>query len=164
MPGTVCTACRRSGQMCDFSRAPQKRGPSKGSVGGLVGTAISADNGVNGRYIKDLAERVNYLEFRTGGPAEMSYSPIVQEQPGPYAPSPSEIASRKRPFESLEEPERYDDAYRTLQDFASRPQRPPPDAQVREQLSGGGPSQNLGGHAPLGSMSATVDNEKWINM
>ena len=28
--GSQCVSCRRNNQMCEFSREPQKRGPSKG--------------------------------------------------------------------------------------------------------------------------------------
>ncbi|KAL2049813.1 hypothetical protein ABVK25_009908 [Lepraria finkii] len=89
-PGTQCSACRRSGQVCDFSRAPQKRGPSKG-------------------YIKELAERVNLLEYNRNWsgttPPEMHYAPIIQEQPGDYPqPPPNDYGSRKRTYDIVEGP------------------------------------------------------------
>ena len=31
-PGVQCSACKRADLVCDFRRAPQKRGPSKGYV------------------------------------------------------------------------------------------------------------------------------------
>ncbi|KLU92174.1 hypothetical protein MAPG_11120 [Magnaporthiopsis poae ATCC 64411] len=50
-PGEVaCTNCRRAQSPCEFSRIPQKRGPSKG-------------------YIKDLAQRIISIEGRLGNQA-----------------------------------------------------------------------------------------------
>ncbi|KAK8203446.1 hypothetical protein BKA81DRAFT_94513 [Phyllosticta paracitricarpa] len=40
----ACTSCKRTGARCQFSRQPQKRGPSKG-------------------YIKELADRLSRLEY-----------------------------------------------------------------------------------------------------
>lgn len=42
-PNASCTSCKRMATVCQFSRVPMKRGPSKG-------------------YIKELADRLNHLE------------------------------------------------------------------------------------------------------
>lgn len=69
-PGIQCSACKRADQVCDFRRAPQKRGPSKG-------------------YIKELAERVNRLENSGATPPDMQYAPVIHDPSGPgsaYSP------------------------------------------------------------------------------
>ncbi|KAF2670384.1 hypothetical protein BT63DRAFT_237006 [Microthyrium microscopicum] len=51
----ACTACKKASMICQFSRTPQKRGPSKG-------------------YIKELADRVSSLEgaLKYGGTDSLS--------------------------------------------------------------------------------------------
>ncbi|KAF2429349.1 hypothetical protein EJ08DRAFT_735111 [Tothia fuscella] len=84
-----CTACKKSNLVCQFSRTPQKRGPSKG-------------------YIKELADRVTTLERerralgaddtpQPSGPGlnqdEMTF--LAGVEAGPYSPAPT-TAGQKR--------------------------------------------------------------------
>ncbi|KAL4769511.1 hypothetical protein BDW60DRAFT_194499 [Aspergillus nidulans var. acristatus] len=64
----TCSNCRRLGVVCQFSRVPMKRGPSKG-------------------YIKELAERLHTLESQMQPAmvhADMPYQPM-NEAPSPRA-------------------------------------------------------------------------------
>ncbi|KAL5046903.1 hypothetical protein BDW71DRAFT_181381 [Aspergillus fruticulosus] len=83
----TCSNCRRLGVVCQFSRVPMKRGPSKG-------------------YIKELAERLHTLESQMQ-PAmvhpDMPYQPM-NEAPSPRAyqdfssPMDTGTLSRKRTY------------------------------------------------------------------
>lgn len=61
----TCSNCRRLGVVCQFSRVPMKRGPSKG-------------------YIKELAERLHTLESQIQTPIvqpDMQYQPMNEASP-----------------------------------------------------------------------------------
>ncbi|OIW24817.1 hypothetical protein CONLIGDRAFT_69375 [Coniochaeta ligniaria NRRL 30616] len=77
-----CSNCRRSSSPCLFSRIPQKRGPSKG-------------------YIKELADRINSIEGKLGGGADLLESVSRRESAEAFS-SPLPIDNgRKRPFSSI---------------------------------------------------------------
>lgn len=90
-PGEVaCTNCRRAQSACEFSRIPQKRGPSKG-------------------YIKDLAQRIISIEGRLGNQAltgeltEQLASAPRRESSDTLSPSASAALNEnaKRSFSSM---------------------------------------------------------------
>lgn len=62
-PHPICTSCRRTNALCQFSRTPMKRGPSKG-------------------YIKELADKINTLESRLGPPAFGNQAPPQHMEQG----------------------------------------------------------------------------------
>lgn len=104
---------------CDFTRAPQKRGPSKGYLSDKdalpFGTVLLI---LCGRYIKELAERVHQLEYKTGAaPPELQYQPMIHEEASSaYAgPSPNEFGTRKRTYDAFDGPSPYDNTYNSLQ-------------------------------------------------
>ncbi|KAJ9667345.1 Glucose-responsive transcription factor [Coniosporium apollinis] len=96
----ACTSCKRTGAVCQFSRQPMKRGPSKG-------------------YIKELAERVARIEaierqqqaqagFDHGQQADLQFMHGLSEQSlsglAGYSPLPAPfMSSRKRSFSTAED-------------------------------------------------------------
>lgn len=77
-----CSNCRRSSSTCAFSRVPQKRGPSKG-------------------YIKELADRINSIEGKLHGGADL-LEVVPQRQSAEAFISPLQMDDgRKRPFSSI---------------------------------------------------------------
>ncbi|EON68598.1 hypothetical protein W97_07856 [Coniosporium apollinis CBS 100218] len=96
----ACTSCKRTGAVCQFSRQPMKRGPSKG-------------------YIKELAERVARIEaierqqqaqagFDPGQQADLQFMHGLSEQSlsglAGYSPPPAPfMSSRKRSFSTAED-------------------------------------------------------------
>ncbi|KAL9639143.1 MAG: hypothetical protein Q9164_001108 [Protoblastenia rupestris] len=104
-PGVQCANCKRASTTCEFSRQPQKRGPSKG-------------------YIKELAERVSRLEYPGATSPDMQYAPMSHglpqaEQPtySPHvefnAPNP-----RKRTHSVAEGPQQYIQGQDQLQEYS----------------------------------------------
>ncbi|KAK5946854.1 hypothetical protein PMZ80_000998 [Knufia obscura] len=76
----TCSNCVKSGQTCDYSRVPQKRGPSKG-------------------YIKELSERVQQVEGQLALQHPAGYRGSFDGQPGAYgdpAYSPDEDPNLRR--------------------------------------------------------------------
>ncbi|KAJ6161206.1 hypothetical protein N7470_004602 [Penicillium chermesinum] len=85
----TCSNCRRLGAVCQFSRVPMKRGPSKG-------------------YIKELAERLHTLESQMQpgiGQPDVQYQ-SMNDLPRTYqdfeSPVESGSATRKRTFSVFE--------------------------------------------------------------
>ncbi|KAJ5105625.1 hypothetical protein NUU61_002972 [Penicillium alfredii] len=89
-----CTNCRRLGVVCQFSRVPMKRGPSKG-------------------YIKELAERLHTLESQMHPPmvqADVPYQGMnevslprgYQDFTSPVDSGPVNSANRKRTYSVFE--------------------------------------------------------------
>ncbi len=115
-------------------------------------------------YIKELAERVNFLEYKTGAaPPDIQYQPMVQEQPRGYTPQ-NEYGNRKRPYGSFDGPAPYDNTYNSLQaapiEFNPRHQSAHPDTPATaEQLVGGFPASP---QSQQRNMNATVVNEEWV--
>lgn len=87
----------------------------------------------NNRYIKELAERVNNLEYRTGAAApEPQFSSMAAEQS--YLPA-IDPAGRKRPYDSSGGSDYYDHTYNQLSDSIPRHERAQPDTSIREPSS-----------------------------
>lgn len=100
-PGIQCSACKRADQVCDFRRAPQKRGPSKG-------------------YIKELAERVNRLENSGVVTPEVQYAPVNHDASGPGSVySPPLDYTRQRNQGMIVGPHTFEPGHQELQDFTS---------------------------------------------
>lgn len=116
------------------------------------------------RYIKELAERVNFLEYKTGAaPPEIQYQPMVHEQPRGYTP-PSDYGNRKRAYGSFDGPAPYDTTFNSLQaapiEFNPRHQSTLPETPaITEQIIGGLSSSP---QSQQRNMNATVVNEKWV--
>ncbi|KAL6714307.1 Glucose-responsive transcription factor [Lecanora helva] len=150
-PGTTCSSCRRAGATCDFSRAPQKRGPSKG-------------------YIKELAERVNNLEYRTGtapsvtpGSSEFHFNSMNLEQNANYLTA-DDPQSRKRPLDSFGTPPGYyDNTQNSLQDFAPRQERTNSDIAVRPDFEVTASQLTRGAQSQSANMNATETYADQIN-
>ena len=121
----------------------------------------------NIRYIKELAERVHVLEYRTGAaPSDPQYNPIAPDQSGLFLPA-NEFVNRKRPHDSLAGPGFYDTAYNSLsslQDFTQRPDRAHQDTAVREESGSGALHLTPSSQPQSGDMNATVVHEKEISM
>ncbi|KAF2098184.1 hypothetical protein NA57DRAFT_76978 [Rhizodiscina lignyota] len=66
----ACLACRKSGLQCQFSRVPQKRGPSKGYISKLDERLQNVESAIR-EYVPQAAHRIGKPE-----PADLSmYSP-----------------------------------------------------------------------------------------
>jgi hypothetical protein len=78
----ACSNCRRSNARCLFSRVPQKRGPSKG-------------------YIKELADRINSIEGKLGGGADLLASDSRRTSTEAFSSPMPLDDGRKRPFSSI---------------------------------------------------------------
>ena len=118
---------------------------------------------MDNRYIKELAERVNFLEYKTGAaPVELQYNALVPEHPGPYIP-PGEPNIRKRAYDSFSGSSSYDNTYNTLQDFTPRQPVPHTEPPIRGESSTE-PLQHTGD--PIfqpSKMNATAEHENLIN-
>lgn len=129
-PGVKCSACSRSDSRCEFSRAPQKRGPSKG-------------------YIKELAERVNMLEYRSGAvPPDMQFSTPnhgLTSQDDAFSPQPEFMGpnAKKRTHSVAEGSQEYLLGQEQLQAFTRGYSSTSNSDFIREGIAsrGGGPSQ-----------------------
>lgn len=102
IPGIQCSSCKRADQMCDFRRAPQKRGPSKG-------------------YIKELAERVNRLENSGATPGtEVQYAPVNHDPSGAsgvYA-APLDYTRQRNPGMMIG-PQIFEQGHQELQEYSA---------------------------------------------
>ena len=113
-------------------------------------------------YIKELAERVNILEYRTGAaPPDPPFNPTG---PGPQSSfvDTNEFVTRKRPYESLGGPAYYDNSYNPLQDFTPKHDRTHHDPEVTDTLGSEGVPQTSSVQFQSANMNATEVHEKEV--
>lgn len=97
-----CSGCKRVGMTCEFSRVPQKRGPSKGQVCVNQYKSGQFTDFLSLRYIKDLADRLIQLEGAMQGQAsDVPHGNVSPRETREYSLPPSAEQPRKRTYSSI---------------------------------------------------------------